>query len=132
MKGTISTRANYSEPKNIFYKREEQSSGIFFYDRYENNHRDAVDLPVLKLREGTRKVKVSDDFRQRICVQYHAPNAFHKAGTSDDRTPWGVHEGLSCLSCHQNHSNEARQSCVYCHPAISNCGLDVTKMNTNF
>jgi hypothetical protein len=132
MKGDVSTRANYSEPKNIFYKRYVQTSVAFLYDRYEKSHKEAAELPVLNLWEGERKVKVSDDYRQRICVQCHAPNAFHQAGTSDDRTPRGVHEGLSCLACHQNHSNEARQSCVYCHPAISNCGLDVTKMNTNY
>lgn len=131
-KGNISTRANYSEPKNIFYKKYKQNSVATLYNRYEKDHRETEDLPVLKLWEGERKVKVSDDYRQRICVQCHAPNAFHQAGTSDDRTPRGVHEGLSCLSCHKNHSNEARQSCAYCHPAISNCGLDVTKMNTNF
>jgi hypothetical protein len=132
MKGTVSNRANYSEPNDIFYRRYVRSSEVFLYDRYEKNHKEVSDLPVLKLCEGERIVKVSDDYRQRICVQCHAPNAFHQAGTSDDRTPRGVHEGLSCLACHQNHSNEARQSCVYCHPAISNCGHDVAKMNTNF
>ncbi|HXX62253.1 MAG TPA: cytochrome c3 family protein, partial [Bacteroidota bacterium] len=56
----------------------------------------------------------------------------HEAGTSDDRTPRGVHEGISCLACHENHSNASRSSCQNCHPAISNCQRDVTTMNTTF
>ena len=66
----------------------------------------------------------------RLCVQCHSPNALHEAGSSDDRTPTGVHEGLSCTACHDVHSNDARKSCGKCHPAISNCKLDVTMMNT--
>lgn len=131
-KGSVATRADYSEPKKIFYSSTSVPSMTLFYDRYEKVHIEADNLPVLNLWEGERKVKVSDDSRQRICVQCHAPNAFHQAGTSDDRTARGVHEGISCLACHDSHSSNARQSCVNCHPAISNCGLDVTKMNTTF
>ena len=68
----------------------------------------------------------------RNCIQCHAPGASHQAGTSDDRTPRGVHEGLSCLDCHETHSNDARNSCNNCHPAVSNCNQDVTKMNTSY
>ena len=131
-KGSVAVRADYSDPKNIFYKSFTLFPVALFYDRYEKIHREPGDLPELKLWEGERRVNVSDDPHQKICVQCHAPNAFHQAGSSDDRTPRGVHEGLSCLSCHANHSNDPRQSCVNCHPEISNCGLDVTKMNTTF
>jgi Cytochrome c3/Cytochrome c554 and c-prime len=131
-KGSVATNADYSDPKNIFYSRMAQSSTALFYNRYEKKHIEAENLPVLKLWEGDRQVKVSDDPRQRLCIQCHAPNAFHQAGTSDDRTPRGIHEELSCLACHDNHTNDSRQSCVNCHPAISNCGLDVMKMNTTF
>jgi hypothetical protein len=131
-KQPVSMRADYSEPKNIFYRTAQSNSVALFYERYEKVHIEANNLPVLKLWDRERKVKVSDDYRQRVCVQCHAPNAFHQVGTSDDRTPRGVHEGISCLVCHENHSNDPRQSCVKCHPAISNCGLDVTKMNTTF
>jgi hypothetical protein len=81
---------------------------------------------------GEQKVKVSDDIVMRNCIQCHAPNALHQAGTADDRTPRGVHEGLSCTACHEPHSNDAKNSCASCHPAISNCKLDVTKMNTSY
>jgi hypothetical protein len=55
-----------------------------------------------------------------------------QAGSGDDRTPLGVHAGLSCFACHQKHGENARQSCATCHPRLSNCGLDVEKMDTTF
>jgi hypothetical protein len=53
-------------------------------------------------------------------------------GSGDDRTPMGVHEGLSCISCHQGHNQNARASCKSCHPQMSHCGIDVEKMDTSF
>ena len=44
----------------------------------------------------------------------------------------GVHEGLSCLACHLKHGQQTRASCANCHPRLSNCGLDVAKMDTTF
>jgi len=79
-----------------------------------------------------KPVKVSDDPAQRLCERCHSPNAVHAVGSQDDRTPVGVHEGLSCNSCHKPHSNDASGSCVLCHPAISNCKLDVRTMNTTY
>ena len=89
-------------------------------------------LPVPEMFEGGTMLKTSKDPYQALCVQCHAPGAFHMAGTSDDRTTSGVHEGLSCKSCHDPHSNDAMASCDLCHPAISNCRLDVKIMNTTF
>lgn len=100
--------------------------GMFIHYTYAGN------LPILKLWEGVRPVNVSSDPIMRNCIQCHAPNAGHEAGTSDDRTPRGVHEGFSCITCHDPHSNNARQSCNKCHPAISHCKIDVKTMNTSF
>jgi hypothetical protein len=130
--GNVAAKADYSDPKDIFYKSFNIFPVALLYNRYEKIHHDPANMPELNIWEGNRKVKISDDPEMKLCVQCHAPNAFHQAGTSDDRTPRGVHEGLSCLSCHANHSNDPRQSCIKCHPAISNCNLDVTKMNTTF
>jgi hypothetical protein len=82
--------------------------------------------------DGDRTVRMSPDSRQSICYQCHAPLAAMQAGTGDDRTPLGVHEGLSCLACHEKHGQATRQSCANCHPRLSNCGLDVEKMDTSF
>jgi len=43
-----------------------------------------------------------------------------------------VHEGISCVACHLGHNVNARASCKTCHPKMSNCGLDVEKMDTTF
>jgi hypothetical protein len=75
---------------------------------------------------------MSYDTRDRLCYQCHAPDAGHQLASSDDRTPGGVHEGLSCFACHAPHSHETRSSCSGCHPRLSNCGLDVEKMDTSF
>lgn len=105
---------------------------IAFYVRQEKSHFAVNDLSVPKVFERDRPVRVSHDPRQRLCTQCHAPNAFGQAGTGDDRTPTGVHEGISCAACHAPHSNETHASCALCHPARSSCGLDVTAMDTTF
>lgn len=105
---------------------------IAFYVRQEKAHFAIDDLMVPKIFDNGRPVKVSADPRQRLCTQCHAPNAFGQAGTGDDRTPTGVHEGLSCAACHAPHSNDTRASCASCHPRFSSCGRDVTAMDTTF
>jgi hypothetical protein len=92
---------------------------IAFYVRQEKAHIAIDDLMTPKIVHGGRSVKVSDDPRQRLCTQCHAPDAFGNAGSSDDRTPRGVHEGLSCAACHAPHSNNTRISCALCHPRFS-------------
>lgn len=128
----IAEKPNYSKPASIFYSRSNLASKLSFYDRSEKAHVRSDMLPKLKLSEGEKPVTVSDDHLMRNCTQCHAPNGWHEAGTSDDRTPRGVHEGLTCLACHSPHSNDARNSCKTCHPAISNCKLDVMTMNTTY
>lgn len=103
-----------------------------FYDRRERAHVPSSLLPVPAVFRGDQPVKVSRDPRQRVCLQCHAPDAAHQLGTSDDRTPAGVHAGLSCRDCHGSHATTAPASCGACHPADSHCGLDVEKMDTTF
>ena len=105
---------------------------IAFYVRQEREHFAADDLSVPKVFDQGKAVKVSSDPRQRLCMQCHAPNAFGLAGSGDDRTPTGVHEGISCTACHRPHSNDPRGSCASCHPARSSCGRDVTQMDTTY
>jgi hypothetical protein len=102
------------------------------YDHREKTHYPADRLPVARIHQGERAVRVSRDPRQRLCVHCHAPLAGHHLGTADDRTPAGVHEGLSCRDCHWGHDTSAKASCSACHPADSHCGLDVRKMDTTF
>ena len=131
-KGFPAVNPDYSNPGNVFYTRQVTKASVALFYRPDKLYISAENLPLLLLWEKERPVKVSDDLLMRNCIQCHAPNSRHQAGTSDDRTPRGVHEGISCTACHENHSNDARRSCIRCHPAISNCKLDVTKMNTSY
>ena len=123
---------DYSNPQNAFFARTISKPIVSIYNRHDKTHVSAGNLPVLQLWEGVRPVNVSSDPIMRNCIQCHAPNASHQAGTGDDRTPRGVHQGFSCITCHDPHSNDARQSCNKCHPAISHCKIDVKMMNTSF
>jgi hypothetical protein len=119
-----------------------ESVGLF--DRREQMHFAAAALTIPALYDGGRPLKISPDQRQALCYQCHAPRqpettseaaANHwgpQAGSGDDRTPMGVHEGLSCLSCHNGHNESAAASCATCHPSMSHCGIQVEKMDTTF
>ncbi len=105
---------------------------VALYDRREQRHFQVRLLSLPQMREGDRVIKMSRDQRQALCYNCHAPLASMQAGSGDDRTALGVHEGISCLACHQKHSQQTRQSCTNCHPRMSNCGLDVETMDTTF
>jgi len=117
---------------------------LAFFDRREEIHFTAASLTVPQLHDGAREVRMNQDARQAICYQCHAPRQAEagtpaalnvwgpQVGSGDDRTPMGVHEGLSCVSCHLGHNMNARASCKTCHPQMSNCGLDVEKMDTTY
>jgi Cytochrome c554 and c-prime len=107
-----------------------RAAGLF--DHRERAHFSAFLLPAASVFQGGRAVRLSTDLRQRVCMECHAPSAAHQLGTSDDRTPAGVHEGLSCLDCHGAHAHSATASCSACHPADSHCGIEVQKMDTTF
>jgi hypothetical protein len=77
-------------------------------------------------------VNISPDQRQALCYQCHAPGPERQVNSGDDRTPVGVHEGLSCFACHGTHGESTRASCATCHPRLSNCGVAIEKMDTSF
>lgn len=117
---------------------------LALFDRREQLHFAAKLLTIPQLWDGPRAVRISPDQRQALCYQCHAPRipetgtaaaANHwgpQVGSGDDRTPMGVHEGISCFSCHNGHDESATASCKTCHPQMSHCGLDVEKMDTTF
>ncbi len=105
---------------------------LALFDRRAQDYVSVSRLPLPEMRDGTRLVKISPDQRQALCYQCHAPTAAARVTSGDDRTPVGVHEGLSCLACHEKHGQKTRASCTTCHPQLSNCGLDVEKMDTTF
>jgi hypothetical protein len=108
---------------------------LAFFDRRGAQPVPVAQLPLPRMREGDREVEISPDPRQALCYQCHAPRegfGVFQVFSGDDRTPTGVHEGLSCLACHARHDMTTRASCAECHPRLSNCGLDVEKMDTTF
>jgi hypothetical protein len=122
-----------ARPERRIAAREEiarPSVGLF--DRRTRVSVAAAALPIPAVYDGARAVRMSPDARQSLCYQCHAPVSGMRAGSGDDRTPIGVHEGLSCLACHEPHGQSTRQSCANCHPRLSNCGIEVEKMDTTF
>jgi hypothetical protein len=105
---------------------------LALYDRRALEHVGLDRLPLPAMLDEGRPVKASPDRRQALCYQCHAPRAGNQVFSGDDRTPVGVHEGLSCLACHAKHGQTTRASCDGCHPRLSNCGIDVAKMDTTF
>jgi len=117
---------------------------LAFFDRRERMHFAAANLTIPQLYNGSNALHVSQDPRQGICYQCHAPREPEamstaaakswgmQVGSGDDRTPMGVHEGLSCFSCHIGHEQSARASCKTCHPQMSHCGIDVEEMDTSY
>jgi hypothetical protein len=120
------------------------ADSLAIFDRREQMHFAIRLLSLPQLSDGPRAVKISPDQRQALCYQCHAPRQPETAtlaaanrwgpqiGSGDDRTPVGVHEGISCLACHAGHNESATASCKTCHPQMSHCGLDVEKMDTTF
>ena len=108
------------------------TASLALFDRREQDSVAVGNLPLPEMLEGDRVVKTSRDQRQALCYQCHAPLATRQVHSGDDRTPLGVHEGLSCFACHAKHGEQTRASCATCHPRLSNCGLDVETMDTTF
>lgn len=105
---------------------------LAFFDRREFDHIAVEELPLPAVLEGKRPIHMSGDQRQALCYQCHAPLATRQVNSGDDRTPMGVHEGLSCFSCHLQHGEWTRASCDNCHAQHEACGLNVEEMDTTF
>ena len=116
----------------ISRKEEIARPSLGLFDRRSMAPVELALLPMPQPLDGDRAVKMSPDTRQALCYQCHAPLANRQVRSGDDRTPVGVHEGLSCLACHDKHRGTTRASCANCHPRLSNCGRDVETMDTTF
>ncbi len=113
-------------------KQSVMKPSLALFDRRSRMAASARWLALPAMLDSGRAVKMSPDARQGLCYQCHAPLAANEVASGDDRTPVGVHEGLSCFACHQGHQQNTRASCATCHPRLSNCGIDVEKMDTTF
>jgi len=103
------------------------------YLRADKMHLRSDMLTPVWMKDNGLPVNRAIDHNTLLCQQCHAPDYVHTAGSQDDRTPVGVHEGISCTACHKVHSGDTRESCLQCHAEVSaNCKLDVRKMNTTY
>ena len=118
--------------KGLAAKEEIFRPSLALFDRREMRSVSVNLLTIPAIVDNGKAVRMSPDSRQALCYQCHAPLSTRQFGSGDDRTPIGVHEGLSCLACHQKHRQTTRASCADCHPRLSNCGIDVEKMDTTF
>jgi hypothetical protein len=66
-----------------------------------------------------KAINNASDPNTLLCQQCHAPDYLHRAGSEDDRTPTGIHEGISCIACHKPHSGNTQESCAQCHPSLT-------------
>ncbi|MCF8359151.1 MAG: cytochrome c3 family protein [Prolixibacteraceae bacterium] len=110
-----------------------RNPAVHLYIRADKRYQRAdrlLQIPMVNEQGDT--IEVSNYPAHKLCLQCHSPNFKRIVNTEDDRTPTGVHEGISCTACHEVHSNDATNSCENCHPAINNCGLDVSQMNTTY
>lgn len=120
------------KPDDASTREEISRPSLALFDRRQQDYVSLGRLPLPQMHDGARLIKISPDQRQALCYQCHAPMADDQVGSGDDRTPVGVHEGLSCLACHEKHGQTTRASCATCHPQLSNCGINVETMNTTF
>ncbi len=82
-----------------------------FYSRSERIGMPACSLQMQEIVTADGKsVRRSKDAHNRLCVTCHAANAEGIAGSSDDRTPLGAQEGMSCTDCHKGHGRKADAS----------------------
>jgi hypothetical protein len=126
----LPSRAKRSEV--VSAEQDTITPSLSFFDRRGGEPVPVPQLPLPEMTDGGRPVQTSPDQRQALCYQCHAPRAGFQVFSGDDRSPTGVHEGISCLACHGRHGMTTRASCAECHPRLSNCGLDVEKMDTTF
>ncbi len=102
---------NYKESKTP--QRDVPKTSL--YSRADKMHFRTDKLTVLKQYLNGCEVSVSKDPNNTLCMNCHSPDWKRDVKTSDARTPVGVHEGFSCITCHNPHSNSAVESCVRCH-----------------
>lgn len=101
--------AKNKEERSVLMK-ETKRPATALYMRSDKRHLPAGELYQTTMFDNDSVVKVSDDPNAWLCMQCHAPNGRREIGTEDDKTPTGEYEGMSCLDCHDPHSNQLKNS----------------------
>jgi hypothetical protein len=93
------------------------------YIRADKMHLRSDLLIPVTMMDGDREVEMAKDPNTLLCMQCHSPDYSHQANTEDDRTPIGMHEGVSCILCHKPHSGDTKDYRDQHHPAMPNSGV---------
>ena len=96
------------KPANPGPAQETFRPSLALFDRRELESVPVGRLSLPEMRVGERRLRISPDRRQALFYQCHAPLASMQVGSGDNRTAIGVHEGLSCLACHEQHGQKTR------------------------
>ena len=89
------------------------------YMRPDKRYMRADKLPKPVMYKGDTEIDYASDPNTLLCMQCHAPDFKHQVSSEDDCTVTGVHSGISCIACHRPHSGETKESCIQCHPSLT-------------
>ena len=99
----------------------ERNPKTALYFRSDKMHlRSDLLTKMTMIDENGQPVETASDPATLLCQQCHAPDYARHIRSQDDRTVTGVHAGISCIACHSPHSGETKQSCLQCHPSLTN------------
>lgn len=118
------------QPRNPVYKElakedrerlleETSRPATALYVRGEKRHLPSRFLTQVEIYHNDSILRVTSDPNAWLCMQCHAPNGVHSVGSEDDKTPVGAYEGMSCLECHNPHSNKVKNEYREVHPKIT-------------
>ncbi len=104
------------QPRNIAYEdmdelfrtalsKKEKTPPTSLYMRADKRHIPATKLVPIDMYDGEELKQVITDPNTLLCMQCHSPNTARQLGSEDDKTPTGIYEGMSCITCHDPHSN---------------------------
>lgn len=97
------------EEKDVLANKAERPATAL-YMRSEKRHLPSDEIFQTTMYQNDSIVQVSTDPNAWLCMQCHAPNGRREIKTKDDKTPTGKYAGMSCIECHNPHSNQLKNS----------------------
>lgn len=109
-------QVHHEQPRNMAFQfMDEVSRGELaektkypptaLYMRADKRHMPAAKLLKEQIYLGDSLVKEVTDANTLLCMQCHAPNTLHQLASEDDKTTIGKYRDMSCIACHDPHSN---------------------------
>ncbi len=89
------------------------------YMRADRRHLASKHLQTVGMQMQDSVITQSADPNARLCMQCHAPDGVHAVASEDDKTPTGMYAGMSCMACHDPHSNRLKNEHRNVHKTAS-------------